>query len=314
MGVFLLLALFAWLLPKLDSFFGGKMAEQLPALRRGVCLAGGVILIYLVAAYRGVVFWAPIVKEFYYVSAAWQLLVLALFLFFCRPSTSARSLLFFILADLVVSAATLAPLTGLTLTPPKVYDRSAADFYRSDARDYLASPTAKVEALRDFDKRRQLNAFKITGLRDFPSYTKSDTFFRYVSNDERYNRLISLPFVFSDSGIRWKLHAIRLGYNYIEVDVQTEAACRMVLQQTYYPRWEATDPAYRPSPYAGVLMQVPLRKGENRVRLVYYKKDLYIEAGISVITLFLSLGVLLGRYWKRKRAGVIRLRMGDGEE
>jgi hypothetical protein len=301
MGVFLVLPLFAWLLPKLELLFCGKLEGQPVVLRRGAFLAGVVILVWLMAGYGGRVFWAGIVKDFYYVSAVWQLLVLGLLYFSRRILTTPRSWLFFILTDLVVSAATLVPLTGLTLTSPKVYDRSAADFYRSDARDYLESPTAKMAALRDFDKRKQLNAFKITGRRDFPSYTRSDTFFRYVADDERYKRLFSLPFVFSDSGTPLQVHAIRLGYNFIDVDVRTGVACRMVLQQTYYPRWRATDPAFTPSAYAGVFLQVALRKGENQVRLVYYKKDLYFEAGISVITLILSLGILLSRYRKRRR-------------
>ena len=261
------------------------MEERLSVLRRGAFFAGLVIIVWLIAGYGRRVFWAGIVRDFYYVSAAWQLFVLALLYFSRRILTTARGWLFFILTDLVVSAATLAPLTGLTSTSPKVYDRSAAEFYRSDARDYLASPEAKTAALEDFDKRKQVNAFKIAGRRDFPSYTKSDTFSNYVAADERYKRLFSLPFVFSDSGVQWRVEAIRLGYNFIDVDVRAEMACRMVLQQTYYPRWRAVDPAYTPSAYAGVLLQVPLKGGRTGSGLSIIKKT-YISNQVFRLLLY----------------------------
>jgi hypothetical protein len=301
-SIFLLFALFVWLLPKLDHVFSGGWKEWLPGLRWAAGIATLLLLLYLMAGFHRIVFRTGAFRGIYYTCAFWQLFLLFLLIFPVRVLTSGSRVFWFILGDLMISVLAVAPLTGLSLTPPGVYNRSAAAFYRSSAGDVLLSPGKKLKEWESFDMRKQVKAFKITGIRDYPSHTRSDTFANYIAVDTRYRELLSLPFVFSDSGVQLRVDGIRLGYNFINVDVWAENSCRMVMQQTYYRRWKAADPNYKPFAYKGVFLAVPLRAGENRVRLYYYKWDLCIEGGISVVTLLVLGSIFFLRRVKSRRS------------
>jgi hypothetical protein len=178
-----------------------------------------------------------------------------------------------------------------------VYNEAARRFYRSGF-DFYAGTAEKV---RRWDPRREANAFKVVGRRNFPSNTRNDSLYRYIDLGDRYARLAALPFAWADNGSRLRFQTIRLGYSSIDLDVTADSACRMVLQQTYYSRWRSSDPRYTPSVYQGVLLQVPLMAGENHVRLYYYKTDLCAEAGISIVTLLVLAGTSLRRYLNRHK-------------
>jgi len=204
-----------------------------------------------------------------------------------------------VLGDLVVSVFLLAPLTGLTLTPGWVYDRSAAKFYRENANDYLLSPEVRREKMVR-NRRMDVNAIKLAGRSNFPSNTRSEALINYVHDSVRHAALLARPFLFADDGTPLDVRGIDLGYNVIDIDVNAANACGLVLQQTYYPRWRAEMPEYAPSAYKGVFLQTRLRAGENRVRLYYYWRDLFYEGVLSVVTL-LVMGMVLFRIYRKNR-------------
>jgi hypothetical protein len=318
-SIFLLLILFVWLAPGLDLFFSGETTgkggeglnrtnDRLSAVRSAACLAGLVLVICLITGYHRVAFRTNLIRSFYYVSAAWQLFLLAVFYFFSKKGVSAGRLFFFILADLCLSVFTVAPLTGFTFTSPGTYNRSAAAFYQSDAKEFLMSPVVRAAKISKHDPRAEVNALKLTGRDNFPSNTRYDSFINYIRDSGRYDKLLSLPFVFADNGTGLQVRHIELGYNFIDIDVKAENNCRMVIQQTYHKRWKADRPEYAPSAYEGVFLQTPLRVGENKVRLFYYKKDLFVEAGIS-LAMLVVLGALILTGYRRKGAEKGRLKM-----
>jgi hypothetical protein len=300
-SIFLFFAFFVWLLPKLDRVFSGTWKEWLPGLRWAAGVATLLLLVYLMAGYHRILFRNRDILVLYYACAFWQLFLLILLIFPARVLTTGGRVFWFILGDLMISVLFVAPWTGLSRTPPGVYNQSAAGFYRSSPEDVLMIPGKKLEKLKGFDQRKQVYAFKVTGIRYFVSHTRSDTFANYIDVDSRYRELLSLPFVFSDNGVRLRVDSIRLGYNFINADVWADDSCVMVMQQTYYRRWRAVDPDHKPFAYKGVFLAVPLRAGENRVRLYYYKWDLCMEAGISVVTLLVLGGIFFWRRVKSRR-------------
>jgi hypothetical protein len=296
--VFILIAFIVWMLPKLDILFSDRLGERVWGLRRSAAVAAVVLGVYLVVEWHQVYFRTNINKVFYCVSAIWQLGLLLLLCFPRWMGGLPGRAFWFVLADLIVSVLMTAPLTGFSLTPPGVYNRFATAFYGNAAEGSLFSPEAKLRSLRDYDRRSEVNAFKIPGRPVFPSNTRSDLFFEYMQTAGRRDSLLALPFVFADNGLRLAVRDIRLGYNFVDVDVEAADSCHMVFQETYYSRWKAVDPGYSVSAYRGVLLQVPLRAGRNHVQLYYYKSDLEIEAAVSIMTLLLLGGVVFRRYQK----------------
>ena len=285
MAIFIELAIVVWLAPRLDLFFSDSPVFRRKALRNAARMAMFILLVFLAIAYPRTSFRTDSVRLLYLLSAGGQLAMLGLLGFSDKILKSGGRWVIFVIADLVFCVWMVVPLTGLTLTSPAVYNASAAAFYRRAVPGFLLSPAAKMAAIRQHDPRREVNAMKMPGRPNFPSNTRSDTLFRYLGTDDNDRKMLSLPFVFSDNGVPLKVHAISLGYNFIDVDVHAGGDCRMVFQQTYYQRWKAVAPGRDPTAYQGIFLQTSLSTGENRVRLFYYKKDLFIEGCISALTL-----------------------------
>ncbi|HTI93601.1 MAG TPA: hypothetical protein VL727_23545 [Puia sp.] len=301
-GIFLTLGLLVWLAPRLDNLFSDGMRSEVKRLRLAGC-AAGVILVICIIAERWIPFTvvrsSPIAFYFYYVSAVWQLLLVAGLLLFKDLYRSRGRLFLLILADLVVSVLLVAPLTGFGLTRPRVYNTFAEHFYAFNANEQLMIPAAGREKL-PVEDHSDVNAVKLILPARFPSNTRLDTFCRFVSDSGRYRELLEKPFVFSDDGTVLNVSHIELGYNYIHIDVRAEDSSQLVVQQTYHKRWRAERPEYNPLVWRGIYLQVPLKRGENRVRLYYYKRDLVIEAVISLGSLIVLAGILFG-YYRRGR-------------
>lgn len=291
-SVFLLLAAFVWLAPKLDVLFSGEHPSLMRTIRLSVIGAVLVLIVCFVGEYHWVMAKKSLVRWFYYGSALWQLFLLGALYFSPRVRSSPNRLVLFILADLSLSTLTIAPLTGFTLTAPGVYNKFAEKFYQSDARDALAYPGERSEILPRRDPHTQINAFKSVSRRNFPSHTRMEVYYNYVLDKERCKKICSMPFVFAKDSTLLHVRDIELGYNFINVDVNAEDSCQMVIRQNYYSRWRSRGPEFAPSAWEGMFLQVPLRKGENRVRLYYYSRDLLVEAAISILTLF-GLGIIL---------------------
>jgi len=230
----------------------------------------------------------------------WQLVLLGVLCFFRRIYGRPGWLLLFILGDLVCSVVMTTPLTGLTKTSPGTYNASAERFYSSDVKDLLFSSAGRIKEIRERDLRRDVNAMKIVGRNNFPSNTRLEAYYAYISDSNRYKNLIDKDFLFSDNGTGLKVRAVELGYNSIFVDVDAADTCGMVLQQPFYWRWKAERPEYVPGVYAGVFLRVPLKKGGNRVRLHYYSADLVVEGVISVIGILVAGSVLAVGVRKRR--------------
>jgi hypothetical protein len=297
--VFLVLAVFIFLAPKLDLLFSGRLHHQVRRIQYVALLSGIILLISLMARYKHVFLKSEEIHFFYYAAATWQLFLIAILCFYTKIYSTPQKLFFFSLAELMISVFTVVPISGLTRTPPSTYDRFAKQFYESNVNDHLLIPASKSEVALDIDVRTELNAIKIIPRRNFPSHTHLDTFYHYINNTSRFNKLLSLPFVFASNGQTLEVNRIKLAYNSIEVDVTTEDSCQMVIQQTFYKRWRAEQPGNTPTAYDGVLLQTALKKGENKVRLFYYSKDLIIEAVISLLMLSILGIVIINQYRKQ---------------
>lgn len=302
-GVFFMLGLFVWLAPKLDILFSDGVVGEVNRLRWAAFTAGILGVVYIIA---GVCLSQPGAgssRIFYYVfyaSAVWQLFLIAVLCLVKKVYSSRGRLFFFILADLIVSVLTVAPLTGFSLTRPRAYNRFADRFYAFNVNEHLMVPAIGSRGLLSVDGHSRANAVKLIPRANFPSNTRLDTFYRYVSDRGRYEQLLARPFAFSADGTALRVSNIELGYNFISMDVNAEDSCLLVVQQTAHPRWRAERPEYTLSIYKGIYLQVGLRKGENKVRLYYYKKDLAIEAGISMVLLIALAGILFV-YYRRGR-------------
>jgi hypothetical protein len=165
---------------------------------------------------------------------------------------------------------------------------------------------SKRTLVPNIERGTEVKAFKKIPRYYFPSQTRLDTFYHYVNDTSRLNKLLSLPFVFASNGTVLKVNDIKLAYNSIDVDVTAEDICQMVIQQTFYKRWRAKQGENTPTAYDGVLLQTALKKGENKIRLFYYQKDLVIEAVISLLTLVILGIVIISQYRKQLNPGFNR--------
>ena len=296
--IFVVLCLLVWIAAWLDRLFSRAVDPSRMRLAAGV--AGLLVVVAVVMCGGSGNFRDDLVREFFYVSAVWQLVLLGVLCFYRGIYDRPGRLLLFILGDLVCSVVIMAPLTGLTRTSPGTYNASAARFYRSDAGDLLFATAGRIKEMGEHDPRRDVNAMKVVGRYNFPSSTRLEAYYAYVSDSCRYKKLINKDFLFSDNGTGLKVRAVELRYNSIFVDVDAADSCGMVLQQTYYWRWKAERPEYAPGiDSSGVFLRVPLKKGGNRVRLYYYSDDLAVEGVISVVVLVV-IGIV-GAVGVRKR-------------
>lgn len=297
-GVFLVMAAFVWLAPRLDRVFDGYetgAAEEVRRLGRvravGLAMAGLLVIVW-VMGYPGVRAMSGTIRLMYLVSGVWQLALLVVLGCSAALLTTGRRLFLFVAMDLVGSILTVAPLTGFTVTSPARYDRSVAAFYRSDAGEFLSDTTGKVDRIRQRNRKKDVNVMKIVGRNNFPSHTQSDTFFNYVLDKERYDGMLAKPFVFAADSTPLDIRELRLEYNRIGAVVEAQRDCDLVIQQTYYHRWRSDQPEYQPFVYKGVFMAVRLRKGINRIMLYYDSEDLWVAWIISAATLLVLAGIV----------------------
>ena len=298
-GIFLMLGLFVWLAPRLDSVFSNGIVAESKRLRWAGFAAGVIIVIYAIVGRRipsTAVRSSRVDLYFYYGSVIWQLLLVTVLFFFKDLYRTRGRLFLFILVDMVVSVLLVAPLTGFGITRPRVYNRFAEHFYAFNVNEQLMMPVAGSREKLVLDDHSEVNAVKLIPPANFPSNTRLDTFYRFVSDSGKYKELLGKPFVFSDGGTMLNVRHVELGYNYINIDVKAEDSCQMVVQQTWHQRWRAERPEYDPSVWMGIYLKIPLKEGENRVRLYYYKKDLVTEAAVSFGLLMVLAGILFVYY------------------
>lgn len=289
--VFLILAFLVWLAPPLTRLLQGISDDQARRIRKAAMVAGILLVIYLLIGATHLKFKTAPNRYFFYAGACWQLLLIGVLCFSKWIYGSGKRLFILVLVDLVMAVFTVIPVTSLSITPSSTYNRFASDFYTTDASKDLMVPVAAQRNSMVINPRTEVNALKLAIRPNFPSKTRLDTLYQYLKDPAHTSKLMSLPFLFTDDSTAIRVTRIDLRYNTINIDLIAADSCNLVLQQTFYQRWRSADPAHVPGIWQGVLLQVPLRKGENKVRLYYYHTDLLVESIIAVTVL---VGLLLG--------------------
>jgi len=297
--IFFILGLFIWTTPKLGTLLTDINPRSIQRIRYASFLAGLILLVYLFADYPQTKLKTGLFRFSYYASAIWQLLLITTMCFSHKIYASSKRLFFFVATDLILSVFILFPIMGLSRTRSSTYNAYADRFYSSTLQENILSPASGFRQSLNIDPRTELNALKLIPRRNFPSNTRLDTFYHYLMDDSRYNKLLSLPVAFAANGTILKINKIDLGYNHIDIDVTAPDSCQMVIQQTFYKRWKSESMENRLSAYKGILLQVTLKKGINRVRLFYYRTDLITESIISVSMLLVICFCIIIQYRKQ---------------
>lgn len=296
--VFIVLAAFVWLAPALKKIFEDVSAREIKSIKATALLAGMVLAAMLYIGLFKAAFNTRLYQYFYFVGLSWQLLLVATVLISPPRFFKAKYLFGFILIDLAVSTLSLTPLTGLSKNKPSVYNQYAHEFYQLDAATWLMHPELKTPEMMITDSTREVNANKLIPSNGFASNTRSEAYMQYVSDKDRRETLVKLPFAFSADSTPVNITQLDLNYNSIHISAEAANNCMLVLQQTFYTRWHNAN-GIPLSPHEGVFLQVPLQKGPNKIDLYYKKTDFLIEASISVAMLLFAIAILL----LKKRGG-----------
>jgi hypothetical protein len=107
------------------------------------------------------------------------------------------------------------------------------------------------------------------------------------------------PGVPEGEGTGRPVRRVKSGWNHVELEVDAEAPCVLLLNDTFFPGWEVRVDG-RPAPLlrGNVFFRaVPLGSGQHRVRMVYDPWPAKLGLALSLLTLPL----LLALWWYVER-------------
>jgi hypothetical protein len=298
--IFLLFPIYILIAPHLDNLLSiQRKSSQIKKIRTASMASIVILLFYLVIELNQIKFRTELIKFLYYISAAWQLLLLSFLFYSSKIYSSALKICLITTLDLIISVFLVAPLTGLSKTPNAVYNRFASDFYQASTNDFLLFPQTRKKSSLKIDPRTEVNALKVIPRNDFPSNTRLEGLWNFIQDSSNFNFLFSKPFLFPENEVKIEIKNFTLGYNFINADVFAKDSTYIIIQQTFHPRWRSMNKENTITNYKGIFLKVKLNAGENKLRLYYYKKELIIEYIISLSVLIFSLLFILYNQYKK---------------
>lgn len=287
--IFLLFPLYIWMAPKLDRLFAIKQNKSIVRkIKLASIMSIIILLVYIFIELPHANFKTQLIRNFYYLAAGWQIAYLGALICSSKIYSSAINIYIIIIIDLIVSILTVSPLTGLSKTPPYVYNQFSDKFYSASATPFLLYPNLREQSRLNVDSHSEINALKIIPRNDFPSNTRLDTLYKFLQDSSNFNFLFNNPFLFSENKSELKIKNLELGYNFINATIISNDTGNVVIQQTIHPRWKSKNLQNSIANYKGVFLKVKIIPGENNISLYYYKTDLQIEYIISIAALLLA--------------------------
>ncbi len=220
-------------------------------------------------------------------------LLVTAFVFIRRIISHKKWMLAFIAIDLLVNYSIGMAITGVGNVKPAVFNNYAKQFYQQQPDKYLDTPLMVNRKYYMFDPWKNHNASKIlNGATFLESNTVFSTYEQMFILDTANERLLrNNRFVFSNDIKNLKIDTIHLGYNSIDIKLESGNAGNIILQQNNYHRWKEKS-GLPINTYRNCFMKLPVKEGTNEIHL-YYDKGYYpLLIDISNFALLLVLLLL----------------------
>ncbi len=185
-------------------------------------------------------------------------------------------------------------ITGVASVKPTVYNKYASKFYKQQPDEYLKHALAENRKVYMFDPWKNHNASKVM---NGATFLMSNTIFSgyekmFVMDTSNEKILRNHAFAFSEDVDSIVINSVHLTYTNIQLNINSNKAGTIILQQNKYYRWKETN-GLPINTWNDCFMQLPIKVGNNKINLVYNKGNYSQLMKFSYLFLLLLISFLL---------------------
>lgn len=258
-----------------------------------VMLLGIIIVLLLTNKYA--VFETSLHLKILYLNTATQIILWLVALIFIKKILMQKKLfLLFIIIDLFINYSIGMAITGVASVKPTVYNKYASKFYKQQPDEYLKHALAENRKVYMFDPWKNHNASKVM---NGATFLMSNTIFSgyekmFVMDTSNEKILRNHAFAFSEDVDSIVINSVHLTYTNIQLNINSNKAGTIILQQNKYYRWKETN-GLPINTWNDCFMQLPIKVGNNKINLVYNKGNYSQLMKFSYLFLLLLISFLL---------------------